>query len=905
MKNIPSKNNKEIEELKKVEEKLVKARNEEEAIVEKTLASLQRETEGLQENLNQLNDKLIGLNKIKNEANAKFDVAKTELDVYQNKEAKEKTKLEKLKSTLVDVKNRLKEEQNKLSEASANLPGAQQQLSKSEAELAQIRHSEFEIRQKINDLMAKCQEKRHSLQDTRSRGRVLDYMMKQKEVTGIFGRLGDLGGIDAKYDCAISTACGFLDHIVTDTLKTAGKCIDILKKTGIGRASFIGLKEQEKLREQYNKPIKTPENIPRLFDLIKINDERVKPAFYFALRDTLVANDLEQAKRCAYGAVRYRVVTLTGEIIETSGTMSGGGRERRTGRMGRSAAVITNGASDDDLNLLDRQISENRDHLQNVEHRRVTLETSISTLNSNIKKWKMNLSACEMELKELQRQEHQLNQQIKNQETAVESAAVNPDIVEEMSEKLNQLKKELDVAAKNSGEVEAEVKKVKSSIDAATGGRMKEVRQKLQKTVTKLNKVTAEITKLGVEIKAAARDEVKTVNRIASLASEIAENESSILKAEELHHNLIEKIEKTNKEFEQINEVVTKVDKELKEMKSETSSLNKELSTLKATKLNENQKLESITKSIKESEQEINYRNKELQKLVLNEIPVFGDQEKQREQTESHSNELKKYTAEEIEEFDYNKLDYLSAQDSENLNTLRSKVNLNVVEVFREKNAELKTRLKELETVTNIRNEVRKGYDEVRSARLKEFMAGFFIITNKLKEMYQMITLGGDAEFELVDNLDPFSEGVIFSVRPPKKSWKNISNLSGGEKTLSSLALVFALHYYKPSPLYVMDEIDAALDFKNVSIVATYIKERTKNAQFIIISLRSNMFELADLLVGIYKTHNCTKSVTVTPLLYCAISNENNNHQVNNITENNIKETEDDMPMLPKRAKIN
>ena len=120
-----------------------------------------------------------------------------------------------------------------------------------------------------------------------------------------------------------------------------------------------------------------------------------------------------------------------------------------------------------------------------------------------------------------------------------------------------------------------------------------------------------------------------------------------------------------------------------------------------------------------------------------------------------------------------------------------------------------------------------------------------------------MITLGGNAELELVDTIDPFSEGIIFSVMPPKKSWKNISNLSGGEKTLSSLALVFALHVYKvgshtskiqisvsvnkcvqPTPLYFMDEIDAALDFRNVSIVANYIKDRTKNAQFIIISLR-------------------------------------------------------------------
>ena len=115
-------------------------------------------------------------------------------------------------------------------------------------------------------------------------------------------------------------------------------------------------------------------------------------------------------------------------------------------------------------------------------------------------------------------------------------------------------------------------------------------------------------------------------------------------------------------------------------------------------------------------------------------------------------------------------------------------------------------------------------------------MDGFSVITLKLKEMYQMITLGGDAELELVDLLDPFSEGIMFSIRPPKKSWKNIANLSGGEKTLSLLALVFALHHYKLTPFYVMDEIIAALDFKNVSNIANYIKERTKNAQFIIIT---------------------------------------------------------------------
>ena len=90
-------------------------------------------------------------------------------------------------------------------------------------------------------------------------------------------------------------------------------------------------------------------------------------------------------------------------------------------------------------------------------------------------------------------------------------------------------------------------------------------------------------------------------------------------------------------------------------------------------------------------------------------------------------------------------------------------------------------RLYELEAVTETRNAIRRQYEDLRRQRLESFMAGFGVISLKLKEMYQMITLGGDAELELLDSLDPFSEGIVFSVRPPRKSWKNISNLSGGE----------------------------------------------------------------------------------------------------------------------------
>ena len=150
--------------------------------------------------------------------------------------------------------------------------------------------------------------------------------------------------------------------------------------------------------------------------------------------------------------------------------------------------------------------------------------------------------------------------------------------------------------------------------------------------------------------------------------------------------------------------------------------------------------------------------------------------------------------------------------------TQNTSVELSVLVEYRRRVDEHASRSSDLHAAVTSRDTAKKRCDDLRKLRLEGFMEGFSMISLRLKEMYQMITMGGNAELELVDSLDPFSEGILFSVMPPKKSWKNISNLSGGEKTLSSLALVFALHHYKPTPLYVMDEIDAALDFRNVSL---------------------------------------------------------------------------------------
>ena len=151
------------------------------------------------------------------------------------------------------------------------------------------------------------------------------------------GRLGDLGTIPNKYSIAIATACGgSLDNMVVDEVSDAQACIEYLRKNNVGRASFMVLK---KLKPYGMDKIATPENVPRLFDLVTPNHESYAPAFFKAIGNTLVANDMDQANRIAFGRQRWRVVTLDGGVIETSGAMSGGGSQVTRGGMSSKQAV--------------------------------------------------------------------------------------------------------------------------------------------------------------------------------------------------------------------------------------------------------------------------------------------------------------------------------------------------------------------------------------------------------------------------------------------------------------------------------------------------------------------------------------------------------------------------------------
>lgn len=658
---------------------------------------------------------------------------------------------------------------------------------------------------------------------------------------------GDLGAIDGKYDVAISTACGPLDNIVVDTLTTAQTCITFLRQNDIGRATFIPLEKQQRLLSRCRQKIQTPENVPRLFDLVHVEDERVLPAFYYGLQDTLVANDLDQATRIAYGQKRFRVVTLKGELIELSGTMSGGGRTVFKGRM--SQKVLRNELSTVDIEKLQSDLDKTYKECNQLRAQQQSLENQIHTLNIGLQEMEVGEKKLQIQVKTLQEQEPSLRMQLKIQEKAVADSASNPKKVEQLQKAMNSAKECLEEVKNRSKSIENEVVRINKSIEEISGNRVKDQQKKISNFCKSIDKAKAEICRLQVAIKTTERNVKKIEQHIDCLENDVHACEERLRDIQIEKQKLEEQGKEHLRELDELTEALSERDDAMASLKEELNALQARENKMKVVKIDLDQKMKECKSAIKEVKQQIPEYTRKIAELKLQAIPG---------ETSEGFQEL---TEEELNTLD-EKILLVNLQKAKN--RLPAEIpNMQVIAEYKEKDTLYLQRAADLETITSERNRIRDIYETARRRRIQEFLAGFTIITDKLKEMYQMITLGGDAELELVDSLDPFTEGIAFSVRPPKKSWKNICNLSGGEKTLSSLALVFALHHYKPTPLYFMDEIDAALDFKNVSIVGNYIKERTKNAQFIIISLRSNMFELADYLVGIYKTYNCTKSVTV------------------------------------------
>ncbi|GFR00649.1 structural maintenance of chromosomes protein 4 [Trichonephila clavata] len=739
-----------------------------------------------------------------------------------------------------------------MKKASERIPELKSKILSAEKDLTEKEKKESILIEELKTKRVKLDEAKSSLNASKDRNTLVKVFLEQKKkgkLTGVYGRLGDLGGIDAKYDVAISTACGALDHIVTDTITTAQECVELLKKDNLGYATFIALDQMKKWEPYVKEKISTPESVPRLFDLITTKDKNVLPAFYFALGNTLVANDLDQATRVGLkGSSRHRVVTLKGELIDLSGTMSGGGGRCLKGRMGQT--VMDNSFSQKEIDTLTEAIENFNNELIEIKKSKTELTYIIENSNKELSTLQHSLKKSKLNYEGFVEREKMLSKQIEQQKEKVVSVAPDKKQISEMQLKIKHHEKNYVSATNEALKIENKVKELQEQILSITKGKYGSAQKKIDKLRKEIDQVSQSITKNTAMLKNTDKNLKKAETKIESLKAELEACKNSMETLKEEFRSLEEKgLEVTNKKKE-AEDALMLFQVQKASVAGDIKGISAKMHEMKSEMIEYKNKVKLLDIDIRANQSQIKTLNSRLSKLELHEV-------------EDGPTELPTLTDEEINEIS---LSSIQCEIGDIQNRMQGmNPDLGAIAEFKRKEEIYKQKLKDFEETVLERDHYRNHYENLRKHRLEEFMKGFNIITLKVKELYQMLTLGGDAELELVDSVNPFSEGIDFCVRPLRKSWKSIRNLSGGEKTLSSLSLVFALHYYRSTPFFVMDEIDAALDFRNVSIIGSYIKDCTKNAQFIVISLRENMFMLADHLIGIYKTKNCTKNVYFSP----------------------------------------
>lgn len=818
------------------------------------------ELKPLQDLLSQKQKELMPYKEKENEAQSKLDLAIEEKKLLEERFSAAQEELESSKASLSEKRELIEYLQE------TKIPELENEYSSLKAKKKEIGDNVEQLKNKKNTLLKevehhsnKVEEISSSLENAESRGTLLDKLMKAKDsglIEGIHGRLGDLGTIDSKYNVAISVACSALNHIVVDDAKSGQKCVEYLRKNNLGRATFIMLDKMTAFSNRSREPIDIPKGSLRLFDLVKKDDPIYDGAFYYALRDTLVCKDAQTATKISFGGnKRWRVVTLDGQLFEKSGTMSGGGKIRSTASM-KNSGTVDSATQARELQEHKKLLKEAQDSLKEVENELESKERELDEVVRNLERVKTEIQKANLELDTSLVDCEELEKRLKELETEAKMSKEEKLNIKKKEEIIEEYKLNLDNIKKEAMSLEREIKKIQSDIENVGGHEVSEQKRKIESLTQSLEEFNSSLAKSNSKSESLA----KSIRKSTKLIQDTKHAYDELMKKREevkesLKKNEVEATELLDRQA-QLEEQLTKMKEEIQQKEEEVKHINDELNELKQRELELSSNLKNIKKSMKEFEQKIKKHDQEIEDL---------NRKKDQWKIDDDDMEVSVpiLSEEELEKVDWDKLQIQIQTLEQELE--KKKPNLSCIKEYNEKLSIFNEKQSEYDEINEKCEKKRQEYEDLRIKRLHQFTEGLSKISLKLKEMYRMITLGGDADLELNDSSDPFSEGITFSVRPPGKSWKNIQNLSGGEKTLSSLSLVFALHYYKPTPIYVMDEIDAALDFKNVSIVANYIKERTKNAQFIIISLRNYMFELSDRLVGIYKTNNTTKSVTINP----------------------------------------
>lgn len=709
-----------------------------------------------------------------------------------------------------------------------------EQEAASELELGNIRENLTGLDAKLRETQTRFhqeQSKLEALTNITERydgygGSVKKVMEQKEKEKGIIGVVADIIQVEAKYETAIETALGGnIQNIVTDNEETAKHMIGFLKKNRLGRATFLPLTSITKPQEFKNPEALKEKGVIGMADELVGTEKEYRNVAKAMLGRIVVVDNVDNAVKIArkfdYG---IRMVTLEGELLVPGGAISGGAFKNNSNLLGRRREM-------DELEKKVKKLSEDittyNQKIEDTKSKRNKLRMDLEALKTEMQRKsieqntaRLNISQARERMEEeaesaqsLKLEEQEIETRIfeirSGKESITQELAASEELEKTTQEQILGFQKELEScrleeseASAHAGEWEVKVEKMRQALDYKQ----------------------ANVDRIGGELERAQAELKEILEALTENAQEVERKKNNILEIEKTiaasHENQDASRKKLDEDLAKKEELSAKQKdffRSREEMSERMNALDKEVYRLGEQK----KKLEDGI------EGQINYMWDEYE-ITLSDAAGLRNEE-------------------------MNDLPAMKREISGLKDEIRKlgNVNVNAIEDYKnlmERYTFMKTQHDDLVEAEKTLEGI---IEELDTAMRKQFTEKFAEISREFDKVFKELFGGGKGTLELMEDEDILEAGIRIIAQPPGKKLQNMMQLSGGEKALSAISLLFAIQNLKPSPFCLLDEIEAALDDSNVGRFAKYLHKLTKNTQFIVITHRRGTMEQVDRLYGI------------------------------------------------------
>ena len=715
----------------------------------------------------------------------------------------------------------LKETNEKVDEIEANIKQVQEKIDQLDEKKSEANQSLMTIKAKYNYLVNLENENEGYSKSVRS---ILDYAKTNSKV---HGTIANIINTEEKYEYAIEIALGgFIQNIVVEDELIAKNLITYLNNNSLGRVTFLPLDSLSNVQDVNNKVLKNEGVVGIAYDLVTY-DKKYEKAIKLALANTVVVDNIDNAIMLSKKIKNsLRIVTLSGELIAQTGSITGGKTASRSGGViGRKEKIAE----------LEKVIYNKQSELEEFKKDISKLEDERNNIKEELSQITPNKEALVIEIATLTEKRENIKKEIEKIENQKQSFT---QVLEEINKNLENMEKSLEDNNQEIFNIDVQNAKQQEEIDEYT--RFNRERQK------ELDTLNEDVVNLKISL-SSFDETVSSIDEMREkIQNDISNFENTITKKNDEIVQINEQIKQYNEEIIQIKETIENSSKIKEQYSTDTDALKEEKSKYE-------QDMEQIDTSIVNTLNTLNSIKEEKAKVesrkIKFEMELTNLKNKMWEEYELTVSSSKALITDN-EEINVKQVEKDANRIRKEIKDL-GEVNISSIEEYKSTKERYDFILNQKNDLEETKKKLENLISNMTSIMKQQFTKNFKLITENFNATFKKLFGGGKAELKLSDENDVLNSGIEIEVQPPGKKLQSMSLLSGGERALTATALLFAILQIKSPPFCILDEIEAALDDVNVHRFAEYIKEYSKKNQFIVITHRKGTMEVASSVYGV------------------------------------------------------